>query len=213
MQTMRNWLIAIALAFVAGGILSSYMGKHQLRWAPPPSPPAWAARASGPGSVAVDTAGPLPRSEPRLLWIPKIRVWARIEAGGLKPDGAAVIPSLSSPFLTSWFDRGPAPGQRGTAAIFGHVDSHKVGPAVFYQLGELRPGDLVYVTAEDRDVAIFRVYAVAMYRKTAFPTDAVYGYTRWPSLRLITCGGAFDPRTHHYLSNVVVFARYMGARR
>jgi hypothetical protein len=29
-------------------------------------------------------------------------------------------------------------------------------------------------------------------------------------LRLITCGGAFDPATHHYLSNIVVYATEVG---
>jgi hypothetical protein len=148
-----------------------------------------------------------------MLWIPKIRIWARIEPRGPGPNGTAGLPSLSHPFVTTWFDQGPTPGQRGTAAVFGHVDSHKVGPAVFYRLGTLRPGDLVYVTLESRSVAIFRVYALAMYRKSAFPTAVVYRYTRWPTLRLITCGGAFDRRTDHYLSNVVAFARYVGARR
>jgi hypothetical protein len=213
MHVLRNWFIGISLAFVAGGVLSSYVGRHQLRWAPPPTPPAWVADASADGNVAVSTAKPLARSEPRVLVIPKIKVWARIEALGLRPDGGAGIPSLNSPRLTSWFDRGPAPGQRGTAAIFGHVDAHRVGPAVFYKLGALRPGDLVYVTLQDRAVAIFRVYAIATYPKSAFPTAVVYRYTRSPSLRLITCGGAFDPRTHHYLSNVVVFASYVGGRR
>jgi hypothetical protein len=212
-HTLRNWLIAVGLFFVAGGALSSYVGRHEPRWAPPPSPPAWEARASAHGYVPVSTARPLARSVPRQLWIPKLKVWAHIEALGLGPGGAVAVPSLSTPFLTGWFDRGPAPGQRGTAAIFGHVDSQKVGPAVFYELGTLRPGDLVYVTLEDRDVAIFRVYAIAMYPKAEFPTALVYRYTRWPGLRLITCGGAFDARTRHYLSNVVVFARYIGARR
>jgi hypothetical protein len=34
----------------------------------------------------------------------------------------------------------------------------------------------------------------------------VYGPTPNAQLRLITCGGAFDPTTGHYLSNVVAFA-------
>jgi hypothetical protein len=213
MRLLRNWLIGLSLAMIAAGMLSSYAGKHQLRWGAPPAPPAWEARASASGAVSVSTARPLARSEPRLIWIPRIRVYAQIESRGLLPDGAVGLPSLSTPFLTSWFDRGPAPGQRGTAAVFGHVDSYKVGPAVFYRLGLLRPGDLAYVTLEDREVAIFRVYALAMYPKAAFPTAVVYRYTRWPTLRLITCGGAFDAQTHHYLSNVVVFASYVGARR
>ena len=210
---LRVWLIGVSLALVGGGVISSYVGKHQLRWAPPPAPPAWETQASAHGNVAVSTARPLSPSVPRMIWIPRIKVWARVEARGLAPNGTVAIPSLNSPFLTSWFDQGTTPGERGTAAIFGHVDSHKVGPAVFYRLGALVPGDLIFVTLRDRYVAIFRVYALAMYRKSAFPTDLVYRYSWWPSLRVITCGGRFDARTHHYLSDVVVFARYIGARR
>lgn len=213
MRFFRNWLIGLSLALIAAGALSSYTGKHELRWSAPPVPPAWEARASAHGNVAVDTTKPMARSEPRLIWIPKIKVWAQIQARGLRPNGTAVLPSLNHPFVTTWFEPGPAPGQRGTAAIFGHVDSHKVGPAVFYKLGLLRPGDLIYITLNDRHVAIYRVYALAMYRKAVFPTTVVYRYTQWPTLRLITCGGRFDPRTHHYLSNVVAFATYVGARR
>jgi hypothetical protein len=213
MRFMRNWLIGLSLALIIAGALSSYAGKHQLRWAAPAAPPGWEARAAVSGNVTIGNARPLARSVPRLIWIPKIRIWAQIEPRGLKPNGAIGVPSLNTPFLTSWFDQGPTPGQRGTAAVYGHVDSYKLGPAVFYKLGALRPGDLVYITLEDREVAIFRVYALAMYPKSAFPTTVVYRYTRWPTLRLITCGGAFDQRTHHYLSNVVVFASYVGARR
>ncbi len=122
---------------------------------------------------------------------------------------APAVPSLSTPFLTSWYDRGPTPGAAGTAVIFGHVDSAAVGPAVFYSLGRLRRGDLVYVTLADRRTGIFRVYAAELYPKTAFPA-AIYGATWWPTLRLITCGGRFDPATGHYLANTVVFAEYVG---
>ena len=115
------------------------------------------------------------------------------------------MPSLSTPFLTSWYDRGPSPGAAGTAVIFGHVDSAAVGPAVFYRLGRLRRGDLVYVTLADRHTGVFRVYAAELYAKSAFP-PAIYGPTWWPTLRLVTCGGRFDPATGHYLASTVVFA-------
>jgi hypothetical protein len=210
---IRNWLIGAAITLIVAGAVMSYLGKHQLRWQPPARPPAWEASAAKSGDVPVRTARPLKRSRPVRIWIPKIRVWARIAPRGLRRDGAVGVPSLKTPFLTTWFDGGPAPGQRGTAALFGHVDAQKVGPAVFYRLGSLRPDDLVYVTLASSDVAIFRIYAIAMYAKARFPTATVYRYTHWPTLRLITCGGTFDPATHHYLSNVVVFASYVGARR
>jgi hypothetical protein len=42
--------------------------------------------------------------------------------------------------------------------------------------------------------------------KDAFPTDAVYGDTPDPQLRLITCGGDFDRRERSYLDNIIVYA-------
>lgn len=213
LKFIRNWLIGAAITLIVAGLAMSYLGKHLLRWHPPARPPAWEANAAMSGHVPVSTARPLDRARPVRIWIPKIKVWARIEPRGLRPNGAVGVPSLKKPRLTTWFDRGPAPGQRGTAAVYGHVDAQKVGPAVFYRLGSLRPDDLIYITLASSDVAIFRVYAIAMYAKARFPSATVYRYTRSPTLRLITCGGTFDPTTHHYLSNVVVFASYVGARR
>ena len=48
--------------------------------------------------------------------------------------------------------------------------------------------------------------SVRTYLKSRFPTAAVYGPAPGPQLRLITCGGAFDPVTRSYLANVVVYA-------
>jgi sortase (surface protein transpeptidase) len=122
------------------------------------------------------------------------------------------IPPLSTPFLTSWYDRGPAPGQDGPAVLLGHVDAAAVGPAVFYKIGDLVPGDLVYVTRRDQRTAVFRVTAVAMYRQQDFPTKQVYGFTPNPTLRLITCGGDYDAQTHTYLDRTIAFAVYAGER-
>jgi hypothetical protein len=125
---------------------------------------------------------------------------------GVNPDGTAQVPSLDTPQLTSWFDDGPAPGQPGPAAIFGHVNT-AAGPAVFSRVGTLVPGDAVDVTRADGSVARFQVYLVAEYAKDAFPTMTVYGDTRGPELRLITCGGAYDAATRSYTDNIVAYAR------
>ena len=69
------------------------------------------------------------------------------------------------------------------------------------------PGDLIRVSWKSGASVFFRVYAVREYAKTEFPTALVYGPTKAAQLRLVTCGGAFDAQTGHYLDNVVVFAR------
>jgi hypothetical protein len=157
-------------------------------------------------------ATPMARSAPVAIYIPHIGVRAKILSLGLTSRGTVRVPPLTRPFVTSWYNRGPTPGAPGAAVIFGHVDSAAVGPAVFYRLGDLRPGDLIYVTLQDQRTALFRVYSAALYQKAEFPDQAIYGYTSWPSLRLVTCGGQFDAATGHYLSNTVVFAQYVGQR-
>ena len=87
----------------------------------------------------------------------------------------------------------------------GHIDS-LTGPGVFYRLPELTAGDKVYVKRADGTMVEFRVTSVQTYLKDRFPTQDVYGAVPDAELRIITCGGAFDGATGHYLSNIVVYA-------
>ena len=150
---------------------------------------------------------PLSFSVPVQVAIPAICVHASVIPLGENPDGTVRVPPLSRPRLTSWFDGGSAPGQAGPAALYGHVYTAASGPAVFYRLGDLVPGDRVDITRADHRVAVFAVYRVAEYPKSAFPTMTVYGDTPGPELRLITCGGAFDASAGSYLDNIIVYAR------
>ena len=214
---LRRLSVALIVASLAAGITLAVAGQHTLRWSPPPVPPRamalpWpVATAHHADRIRSVLPRPMARSRPVSLAIPAIHLRARVIALGQAPDGTPAVPALSTPMLTSWYDRGPTPGAAGTAIIFGHVDAAAVGPAVFYDLGRLRRGDLVYVTLADRHTGVFRVYAAGLYAKSAFP-PAIYGPTWWPTLRLITCGGPFDQATGHYLANTVVFAEYVGQR-
>lgn len=207
-----NWLGITCVWLIGAGLLVIGLNAELHRWAPPPVPPPSAAVAHGPVATAQRgmTSAPMGRSKPVAVDIPAIGVHARIVALGLDPSGGVAVPSLNTPFLTSWYDRGSAPGQAGPAVLFGHVDSAKVGPAVFYRLGDLRPGDLVYVKRSDRRTAVFRVSAVEIYSERNFPSGKVYGFTPHPTLRLITCGGTYDDGTHLYLDRIIAFAVYAG---
>ncbi len=125
---------------------------------------------------------------------------------GLNADRTLQVPPLSQAQSTGWYRLGPTPGEIGNAVIVGHVDSKEIGPAVFFQLGALLPGDTVQVTRKDGRVATFIVDGVKAYPKTAFPSELVYGPTDRPGLRLVTCGGQFDERVGSYPDNVIVFA-------
>jgi len=67
-------------------------------------------------------------------------------------------------------------------------------------------GDDVFVTRKDGVVLHFTVTATTEVPKDAFPTQAVYGATATPELRLITCGGSFDRAARGYVDNIVVYA-------
>lgn len=140
---------------------------------------------------------------PVRLRIPAARVDTPLERLGRAADETIALPS--GPRMAGWYREGPRPGQPGPAVIIGHVDWDR-GPAVFFHLSRLRPGDAVYVHRADTSVARFRVTGVSQVSKSRFPTDQVYAPTLEPSLRLVTCGGSFDRATRNYADNVIVFA-------
>jgi len=154
-------------------------------------------------------AQPLARSVPVSIRIPGIGVNAPVMKVGLAADGTVQVPPLEEHNLTGWYQYGPAPGQRGPAVILGHVDS-LTGISVFYDLRNLHAGDKVYVTLADGKVAAFAVDGLQKVAKDAFPTAAVYRKDGYPSLRLITCGGAFDKAAGHYVDNIIVYAHLIG---
>ena len=150
-----------------------------------------------PQSAAAQVARPVS------LTIPLIGVKTNLITLGLAAGGAMQVPSTST--VAGWFTGSPRPGAVGSSIIVGHIDN-KQRHGVFYRLSELRSGDDVFVKRADGTTAEFRVTEVQTYLKDHFPTDTVYGPTPDAELRLITCGGAFDSTTHHYLSNIIVYA-------
>jgi hypothetical protein len=150
------------------------------------------------------------RSAPVRLDIPAIGVHTAVTPLGLHPDGTVEVPPPERDAPAGWYRYLAAPGEVGPAVIVGHVDSARDGPAVFYRLGALRPGDTVSVRRADGVVAGFTVVDVVVYPKAAFPTAAVYGPADRPVLRLVTCGGTFDRDRGEYRDNVVAYAVLSG---
>jgi sortase (surface protein transpeptidase) len=204
----------LATVFVAGlvVIVTAAAGLLLTRHGSParhPAPPGVGAMPAPTGPIVAppQTAQPRPVGRPVSLSIPLIGVHTRLITLGLTRDGSLQVPASTS--VAGWFTGGPRPGAVGSAVIAGHIDSYR-GPGVFFRLDELRPGNRIYVRRSDRTTVMFRVTAVHRYLKDHFPTQTVYGATPDAELRLITCGGAFDSATGHYLSNIVVYATEAG---
>jgi hypothetical protein len=206
MPTRRPAAIAFAAGLVV--IVAGTAGLLLTRHSTPVLRPVAAGVAAlpvptGPIVAPPQSAQPVPVASPVSLTIPLIGVKTQLITLGLAADGSMQVPSSTS--VAGWYTGSPRPGAVGSAIVVGHIDS-LTGPGVFYRLPELNRGDSVYVKRADGSTAQFRVTTIQTYLKDHFPTQTVYGATPDAELRLITCGGAFDPVTRHYLSNIVVYA-------
>ncbi len=221
MNVRARWWAAIAGAGLAV-VLAGTCGLLLTRHGTPGLRPAPAARVTGvtgepgqpsfPAPTAPIVAGPQsaqppPVAAPAGLTIPEIGVSTRLITLGITAQGTVQVPSTTA--VAGWYAHSPRPGAVGPAVILGHIDSY-LGPGIFFRLGQLSAGDPVYIRRSDGATVEFRVTAVQSYLKDHFPTRAVYGPTPDAELRLITCGGAFDSATGHYLSNIVVYATETG---
>ncbi|GIH69600.1 class F sortase [Sphaerimonospora thailandensis] len=151
------------------------------------------------------------KGRPTRIRIPSIGVSAPIGSIGVDKKGEIEAPPLSKPNLTGWYRFGPAPGDQGPAVILGHVNTRQ-GAAVFSRLREIKRGNKIAVYRADGKTAIFTVDGVEQVSKLKFPTKRVYSNTATASLRLVTCGGVFNAKAHHYTDNIIVYATLTSTR-
>jgi Sortase domain len=213
-------LVVVAAALALAAVLDPTAGR---RHEDPPVARALPGRAiadESPGRAAERPGGTAQRrlvdvvdreaAPPRRIRIPAIGVSARVISLGLNPDGTMQTPRSFS--VAGWYKPWREPGERGAAVITGHVDSVS-GPAVFYQLRELRRGNIIRITRADGSVVRFRVEGLERWPKVAFPSRRVFRPTRISTLRLVTCSGNFDASTGHYVDNTIVYAARVRVRR
>ncbi|MGP4002886.1 class F sortase [Streptomyces sp. 8N706] len=202
-----TWVVVLAGLWIWG---------REITDGPPIGSPATGdvAAAGRPAAAPLPAAHePMRSARPQRVEIDALGVGAPVVERGLDADGGIDPPPFDTPGVVGWFGGGPAPGASGTALLVGHVDTESA-PAVFFRLGQIKPGERVRVVREDRSVAEFTVETVEALTKKRFDPARAYG-PRQPDraeLRLITCGGSYDPRHHTYTANVVVSAYLTGTR-
>jgi LPXTG-site transpeptidase (sortase) family protein len=161
---------------------------------PPPAEPS-STTQSAPAVIAT----------PAEISIPRIDARSSLVELGLNADQTVQVPPVETPLQAGWFTGAPKPGEPGPAVVLGHVNGG--GQAgIFSRLHELTAGDEILIRRADNTTARFTVTRVDQVPKTNFPTEEVYGDTEGPELRLITCGGTFDPNADSYRDNVIVYA-------
>jgi hypothetical protein len=143
-------------------------------------------------------AAPEPEPEPEVvagvapiaLQVDKFGIDAPIEIGTVV-DGVMLDPS--GPWVVSWYEPLGKIGEGGNV----------VGPAVFWNVRDLVPGDIVRLVGEDGQSYEYAVQWMQQYNVVTDLTPQVIqndivGDTGEETLTLITCGGDFDPTTATY---------------
>jgi hypothetical protein len=143
---------------------------------------------------------------PLAMRIDKVGIDAQIEY--LQID-QGVMQNPTGPWIVGWYEQTGGLGQFANLLFAGHVDYWNVGPAVFWDLKLLEPGDPIVVVGEDGLEFTYAVtwsqnYAVASL--TAEAIGDIVGPTKRESVTLITCGGTFDYSTGEYDNRFVVRA-------
>ncbi len=146
---------------------------------------------------------------PTHLVIPTIGVDAPVEQIGLANDGAVGVPRRWMD--VGWYKLGYQPGMFGDATIVGHLDS-TTGPAVFWHLGDMKPGDTLSV--DDGTTALtFVVQAVKTFPDSDAQLPEIVGDSDVPRLNFITCAGDWNPYTHRYSDRTIVYSALKGFER
>lgn len=141
--------------------------------------------------------------EPHRIVISSIGVDAIVEQVGVIENGQMGVPESFE--TVGWYNQGPMPGERGNTVISGHVDSRN-GPAVFFELKNLEPGDEIQVFNKEGDSLTYVVDRIETYPEGEAPVDAIFDYSFQSNLNLITCTGTFDRSVREYSDRLVVYS-------
>jgi hypothetical protein len=103
-----------------------------------------------------------------------------------------VMQDPTGPWVVSWYKETAKLGEIGNTVMAGHLDYWDVGPAVFYNVGQLKKDEKIQVQGDDGKTYVYDVDWVKLYDANNAPIQDIVGPTETESLTLITCGGPFD---------------------
>jgi LPXTG-site transpeptidase (sortase) family protein len=170
--------------------------------APATAPPAAPVQVSAPAAVLrVPPSLPLPAGA--RLRVSAIGVDAPMLAMGVRANGVMEAPTDDS--SVGWYNFSALPGEAGNALVSGHVDwiDH---PAVFWGLRQLRPGDEIQITGQQRTVVYVVQTSYAVPSNLSDVSQIVGSRSGPPTLTLITCEGTFIRSQRAYDQRLVVVA-------
>jgi len=202
--SLPRWTVPFAggAAFVACAFLVWFFAFSDGDGAPPHSD----------AVVTVPTAAtsPTPLAEVERLIIPAIKVDAPVTAKTVDSDGLMPPPDGPQDVVVYDFSAlpglGGSPGAGGNVILAGHVDYHDYGPAVLWDLRDVKDGDQITVRLGDGTEYEYIARSNRVVDPAAISFNDIVAATPEESLTVITCAGDFDPGTQTYDLRRVVWA-------
>ena len=164
-----------------------------------------------PGDLAARGTGEAGRGEfhgTRLV-VPAVGIDAAFSYKEVGTDGQ--MPNPNGPEDVAYYDfsqwpgLGGVPGKGGNIVLAGHVDYIRYGPAVFWRLHELAPGDTVQITMDDGTSATYKIEFNKQIEVGSADWSGIVSATADESITLITCGGEFE--AGHYNNRQIIWGR------
>jgi LPXTG-site transpeptidase (sortase) family protein len=166
------------------------------------------------GQFSTPTPGPAPTPSSQFppgsespitrIIIDKAKIDAPIVEKGVDEQGVMQAPDNATD--VAWYDFSAHPGTGSNAVFAAHVDYIHVGEAVFWNLKDLEPGDLIRVQLADGTEYKYSVDFKQQFDAATAPVNDIVGPTPREMVTLITCGGTFDSSSHQYDKRLVVRA-------
>ena len=149
------------------------------------------------------TPTPTPEPPANRFVIPTIGVRAVVETRGL--DANLVMQEPQDPFQVAWYDFTARPGTPGNTVFAGHVDHIRVGRAVFWNLRNVKAGDVLEYHSIDGQIYRYRVTRITTQPASA-PANDFVAPTAVETMTVITCTGSFDRSSRSYSQRLIIQA-------
>lgn len=161
----------------------------------------------GDAGESAPTGGPAPNGS---LVISRIGINAPLTPRVVGGDGVMQNPNGPEDVAVYDFSAIPGlggrPGVGGNTILSGHVDYHNYGPAVFWRLRDLQPGDEIELRLADGSTFKYAVQWNRTVDASSADWNNIVAATSEESVTLITCAGNFDSASRSYDQRRVVWA-------
>jgi LPXTG-site transpeptidase (sortase) family protein len=186
--------LGVLVLFGAGVAVTVIWGGRSTSQRPQPVGRATASARPSTPSAEPSREAQLPMAKapfvPSRLMIRRLGIDARIEVKGIDAHNQMEAPD--KPLDAAWYRFTPQPGGGGNAVFSGHLDAQSTGPAIFWRLTQLTPGDLIEVVSPQSSELRYRVTQSSSYPVTTIPMKTVLYPGGGDQITLITCAGRYQ---------------------